>query len=109
MLVDTSGMQRVIAADPGSGRVTVEAGIKLHALGPQNARHGLALENQGDIDLQTLGGALATATHGAGARFGNLSTRVVGMRMVTASGDAVDLTNESHPEGPLPARVPLGA
>jgi L-gulonolactone oxidase len=109
LLVDTSGMQRVIDADAESGLVTVQAGIKLHALGPQNARHGLALENQGDIDAQALAGALATATHGTGARFGNLSTRVVGMRLVTASGDVVDLTHESDPEALLAARVSLGA
>jgi L-gulono-1,4-lactone dehydrogenase len=109
LLVDTSGMQRVIEADAESGLVTVQAGIKLHALGPQNARRGLALENQGDIDLQALGGALATATHGTGARFGNLSTRVVGMHVVTASGDVVDLTHESDPEGLRAARVSLGA
>jgi FAD-linked oxidoreductase len=109
LLVDTSGMQRVIDADAESGLVTVHAGIKLHALGPQNARHGLALENQGDIDAQALAGALATATHGTGARFGNLSTRVVGMRLVTATGDVVDLTHESDPEALLAARVSLGA
>lgn len=109
LLVDTSGLQRVIEADAETGLVTVQAGIKLHALGPQNARHGLALENQGDIDLQSLAGALATATHGTGSRFGNLSTRVVGMRLVTASGDIVDLTRESDPEALLAARVSLGA
>src|SRR5882672_6025658 len=105
LLVDTSGMQRVIAADAESGLVTVQAGITLRALGRENARHGLALENQGDIDAQALAGALATATHGTGARFGNLSTRVVGMRLVTASGDVVDLTHESDPEGLRAARV----
>jgi L-gulonolactone oxidase len=109
LLVDTSGMQRVIEADVGSGLVTVQPGITLHALGPQNARHGLALENQGDIDAQTLAGALATATHGTGAHFGNLSTRVVGMRLVTGSGDVVDLNHESDPEALLAARVSLGA
>jgi L-gulonolactone oxidase len=109
LLVDTSGMERVIDADAASGLVTVQAGITLHALGPQNARHGLALENQGDIDAQTLAGALATATHGTGARFGNLATRVVGMRLVIASGDVVDLTHESDPEALLAARVSLGA
>ena len=98
VLVDTSGMQRVIAADAESGLVTVQAGITLHALGLENASHGLALENQGDIDAQSLAGALATATHGTGVRFGNLSTRVVGMRLVTASGDVVDLT-EGRPGG----------
>src|SRR4051794_29271743 len=109
MLVDTSGLQRVVDADPASGLVTVQAGVKLHALGPANARVGLALENQGDIDTQALAGALATATHGTGARFGNLSTRVVGVRLVTATGDVVDLTRDTDPEGLLAARVSLGA
>jgi L-gulonolactone oxidase len=109
LLVDTTGMQRVIGADAESGLVTVQAGITLHALGLENARHGLALENQGDIDAQSLAGALATATHGTGARFGNLSTRVVAMRLVTASGDIVDVTRESDPEALRAARVSLGA
>jgi L-gulonolactone oxidase len=108
LLVDTSGMQRVIEADAESGLVTVQAGITLHDLGGQNARHGLALENQGDIDTQALAGALATATHGTGRRFGNLSTRVVGMRLVTATGDVVDVTQESDPETLRAARVSLG-
>lgn len=109
LMIDTTGLQRVVDVDPGSRRATVEAGIKLHALGPVLADHGLALENQGDIDAQSLAGALATATHGTGARFGNLSARVVGMRLVTASGAVVDLTEESDPEGLLAARVSLGA
>ena len=58
--------------------VTVEAGITLHDLGEELAARGLALENQGDVDPQTLAGAISTATHGTGARFGNLSSQVVG-------------------------------
>ncbi len=109
LMIDTSRMQRVIAVDTAARLVTVQAGIKLHALGPLNARHGLALENQGDIDAQALAGALATSTHGTGARFGNLSTRVVGMRLVSASGNIVEVSRESDPEGLLAARVSLGA
>ncbi|HEV7493643.1 D-arabinono-1,4-lactone oxidase [Baekduia sp.] len=109
VLVDTTGMHRVIDADAESGRVTVQAGITLHDLGLVNARHGLALENQGDIDAQTLAGALATATHGTGRRFGNLSTRVVGMRLVTASGDVVEVTEKSDAALLRAARVSLGA
>jgi L-gulonolactone oxidase len=108
-MVDTTGLGRLVHVEPGSRRVTVEAGIKLHALGPILAGHGLALENQGDIDAQALAGALATATHGTGARFGNLSARVVGLRLVTAAGEIVELTPESDPEGLLAARVSLGA
>ncbi|WP_328612079.1 D-arabinono-1,4-lactone oxidase [Amycolatopsis sp. NBC_00345] len=109
VLVDTSGLRRVLAADPGSGLVTVEAGIKLHELGKHLARLGLALENQGDIDAQALAGALATATHGTGARFGNLSSRVAGMRVVTASGEVVELTADTDPDGLRAARVSVGA
>jgi L-gulonolactone oxidase len=109
VMVDLAGMQRVLSADPETGLVTVDAGIRLHALGPQLAELGLALENQGDIDAQAIAGAVATATHGTGARFPNLSAQVVGMRLVTASGDAVDLSAESDPEAFLAARVSLGA
>ena len=109
LLIDTSAMNRVIQADPGSGRVTAQAGITLHALGPENARHGVGLENQGDIDAQSLAGALATATHGTGARFGNLSTRIHAMRLVTASGEILELTREMDPEALLAARVSLGS
>jgi L-gulonolactone oxidase len=109
LMIDTSGLRRLVGVDAGTRRVTVEAGIKLRALGPLLAEHELALENQGDIDAQSLGGALATATHGTGARFGNLSARVVGMRLVTAAGEVLDLTEESDPEALLAARVSLGA
>ena len=109
VLVQTSAMQRVIDADPASGLVRVQGGITLHQLGPLLAPRRLALENQGDIDTQTVAGALATATHGTGVRFGNLSTRVAAMRLVTASGDVVEVDRESDPDALLAARVSLGA
>ena len=60
-------MRRVLAVDGAD--VTVEAGITLHDLGEELAARGLALENQGDVDSQTLAGAISTATHGTGGRF----------------------------------------
>ena len=109
VLVDTAAMAQLLDADLTSLRVTVGAGITLHRLGPLLAERGLALENQGDIDVQALAGALATATHGTGSRFPNISARVVGMRLVNASGEVVELTSESDPEGLLAARVSLGS
>src|SRR3954467_11910413 len=83
-----------------------QAGMTLHALGPALAAHGLALENQGDIDAQTVAGALATGTHGTGATYRNLSANVVGMRLVDGRGDLVELTD---PEDLKAARVSIGA
>jgi FAD-linked oxidoreductase len=103
-LIDIGAMDRVLSQD--GPLVTVEAGITLHELGMALAERGLAMENQGDIDSQTLAGALSTATHGTGVRFANLSSQVVGMRLVTAQG-VVELTEgDDHLRA---ARVGAGA
>jgi L-gulono-1,4-lactone dehydrogenase len=109
LMIDIGRMDRVLEADPESGMVTVEAGITLHELGAQLAARGLAMENQGDIDAQTLAGAISTATHGTGSSFGNLSSQVRGVRLVTAVGEVAEITSESDPEALLAARVGLGA
>ena len=97
VLIDMSGMQRVLSVDQASGRATVEGGIKLDALGSQLARHGLALENQGDIDRQSIAGAIATATHGTGARLANLSAQIRGSKLVHIPG-AGHLSSVENPE-----------
>ena len=108
VIVDLSAMGGVLEADRDSGLVTVAGGAKLHALGPALAERGLALENQGDIDRQAIAGALATATHGTGARFPNLAAPVTAMRIVTASGEIAEIDG-SDPQALRAARVSLGA
>ena len=103
VLVDVGGMSRVLAQD--GELVTVEAGITLHELGEELASRGLAMENQGDIDRQTIAGAISTATHGTGARFANLSSQVAGLRLVTADGEVVEPAGDDL----RAARVGLGA
>ena len=105
VMLDLSRMRRVLAVD--GELVTVEAGITLGELGAQLAALGLAMENLGDIDRQTLAGAISTATHGTGARFRNLSAQVAGLRLVTAGGEVAELREGS--DELLSARVSLGA
>jgi FAD-linked oxidoreductase len=105
LMLDLSRMNRVLRVE--GELVTVQGGITLHELAAELAAHGLALENQGDIDLQTLAGAVATATHGTGAGFPNLSAQIAGMAMITAAGERVELSEGS--EELLAARVNLGA
>ncbi|BBY54892.1 FAD-binding protein [Mycobacterium koreense] len=106
VMIDMAGLQRVRAADPVSGLVTIEGGATLRSLGGRLAASGLGLANQGDIDAQTITGATATATHGTGARFPNLSAQLVSLRLVTADGEAVDVDGG---DDYLAARVSLGA
>jgi L-gulono-1,4-lactone dehydrogenase len=104
VMVDLSGMKRVLAVD--GSEVAVEGGITLRELGPALAGRGLALENQGDVDAQTIAGAISTATHGTGGRFANISSQVTGVRLVTATGEVVELREGDEL---LAARVSLGA
>jgi FAD-linked oxidoreductase len=109
VLVDLDRYGRVLDHDPAAGTVTVEAGIPLHRLCEELDRRGLAMENMGDINRQTLAGATQTGTHGTGLRFGNLSSQIAAMRLVTADGSVLDCSAETNPEVFAAARVGLGA
>jgi len=104
VMVDMSRMRRVLSVD--GLNVTVEAGITLHDLGAELRARGLAMENQGDVDPQTLAGAISTATHGTGGGFGNLSSQVVGVRLVDGAGALRDIRAGDELRA---ARVSLGA
>ena len=105
-LLSLERMDRVLDVDRASGLVRTEAGISLHRLVRELDGHGLALPNLGDVDAQSLAGALATGTHGTGVRLGNLSTAVEDMELVLADGS--ERTVDGGDELPA-ARVGLGA
>lgn len=102
-------MDRVLDVDRASGLVRVEAGITIHELSAALAGHGLALENLGDIDVQSIAGAIATATHGTGRRLGNIPSQVVEVELVTGEGDVVCCSAEEDTDAWRAARVSLGA
>jgi L-gulono-1,4-lactone dehydrogenase len=109
VLVDLSDYGRVLGHDAALDQVTVEAGIPLHRLSDELDARGLALENMGDIDRQSISGATQTATHGTGLRFRNLSAQIVGMRLVTADGSVLECSASENTDFFDAARVGLGA
>ena len=102
-------LDRLLDVDATSGTVTVGAGIPLHRLTPLLDEHGLAMENLGDIDRQTLAGATSTGTHGTGGRFGGIATQIRGLEIVLADGSVVTTSADERPELLEVARVGLGA
>jgi L-gulonolactone oxidase len=99
----------LIRLDTVSGLVTVQAGMQLKRLNRLLGEAGLGLTNLGDIDEQTVAGAMATGTHGTGARFGGLATQLRALELVLADGEVLTCSATENPEIFSAARVNLGA
>ncbi|WP_235948651.1 FAD-binding protein [Candidatus Frankia alpina] len=94
----------LVALDGGSGLVTVRGGMTLRRLNRLLAEAGLALTNQGHGEQATIAGAIATGTHGTGARYGSLSTQVRALEVVLADGKVVTCSRGNAPScSPPPA------
>ena len=108
-LLSLDRLADVLDVDSASGLVQVQAGITIHELSRRLDAHGLAMENLGDIDVQSIAGAISTATHGTGARLPNISAQVVELTLVLADGSTLACSPEHDPEVFRAARVGLGA
>ena len=106
VLVSLDAMDKVLAIDLQRGIVRVQAGKRLAAFCAEMAGAGLTLPILGSIAAQSLGGLVATGTHGSSLRHGNLATQIVAMRLVNGDGDVVVL-DEGDPRL-AGARVSLG-
>lgn len=106
VLLDLTDLSGLVNVDRERSRVTLLAGTRLHQVPHLLAPYGLAMENLGDIDRQSISGAISTGTHGTGARFGGVATQVRGATLVTASGDLLKVDENENTEL-LPA-VALG-
>ena len=107
-MIDLAALSGTIDADPASGLVKVRAGTVLADLNEELHRLGLAMENLGDIDRQTIAGAISTGTHGTGAKLRNISAQVEAVELVGADGGVREL-DSSGPDLLRAARVGLGA
>ena len=87
----------MIDADPASGLVKVGAGTVLADLNEELHGLGLAMENLGDIDRQTIAGAISTGTHGTGAELRNISAQVEALELVLADGSVRELDGADDP------------
>lgn len=94
---------------PTGAHVTVLAGTPLHQLNELLWSRGLAMRNLGDVDAQSVAGAISTGTHGTGAAFTGLAGLVVGLQIVLADGSVVDCSAEQDADLFQAARLGLGA
>ncbi len=99
----------IVSVDREAMTVTALAGTPLHLLNTGLEALGLSLHNMGDIDQQTVAGAISTGTHGTGGLVASLSAQVAGLDLVTGDGSLLRTTEAENPEVLAAARVGLGA
>lgn len=105
-LLELTELSGIASVDRERSRVRLLAGTRLHRIPALLAPYGLAMTNLGDIDRQSIAGAISTGTHGTGARFGGIATQVVAATLVTGEGELLTIDDDHEPEL-LPA-VALG-
>ncbi len=107
-LVSLDKYQGIESIDFEKMQATVYAGTKIKYLGELLHENGLAMENLGDIDVQSIAGAIGTGTHGTGINLGIIPTQVVGLSLVTASGEVLECSAEKNPHIFKAAQLSLG-
>ncbi len=95
-LVSLNGFDQVDHLAPG--QVRIGAGGRLETVSAELHALGHAFTNMGDINDQTLGGALATATHGTGLRFGCYSSMLAGLTLIDGRGEKRVIPRETEPD-----------
>ncbi|MEW6116535.1 MAG: D-arabinono-1,4-lactone oxidase [Nitrospirota bacterium] len=108
ILISMERLKGVESHDTSVREVTIKSGMMLREANRAFLDLGLALENLGDVDLQSLGGAIGTGTHGTGKRLHILSHHLIGGRLINGRGELIEFSMERDPDFVLAARVVLG-
>lgn len=108
LIVCLEDMDGAMTIAPDRKTARIPAGWSIKRLTAALADEGLALANQGDVNPQSLAGAMATATHGTGRDLGNLATFARGFRLIGADGEATWCDAQTNPELFEAQRLSLG-
>lgn len=96
ILMSLEHLSGIETIDHDNHIATVWAGTTLKDLGILLHEQGYAMENLGDINDQSIAGAISTGTHGTGINFGSLSTQVTQLTVITASGDIMEVSESTN-------------
>lgn len=108
-LISLDNYKGLINVDKEKMEVTVKAGTKISEFGQMAFKHGVAQENLGDIDKQSLAGAISTGTHGTGISFKNIPSQLTAIKFINGKGEIVYCSETENPELFKAAQISLGS
>jgi len=107
-LIHLRHFKKLLKYDVQQQTATFQSGISVHEANAALQAVGLALFNTGDVDVQTLAGAIATGTHGSGRTLQNMASVLCAARVVNSCGDVSVYSDDLHPDILRALRVSLG-
>lgn len=107
-LLSLSELEGALQFNADKSRVWAPAGWSLAKLTAALWEEGASLINQGDVNPQSLAGAIGTGTHGTGAELGSISTAARGFRLMMPDGSVVTCSESERPDLFQAARLSLG-
>lgn len=90
-MISLDGLPDDVVIDPASSTVELNPAMTYGRLAPMLRERGLALHNLASLPHISVGGAIATGTHGSGDRLGNLATAVHAIDILRSDGEIVHL------------------
>ncbi len=108
-LISLDSLSGIEQIDEANGMVTVLGGTRLYQLGEGLGLAGYAQENLGDINVQSIAGAISTGTHGTGVGFGSIPSQVVELTIVTGTGEILTVSEKQNGDYFKACLVSLGS
>lgn len=108
VIISLQRLRGVETVDQSTNTVSVWGGTTLKELGEALAAQGYAMENMGDINLQSIAGAISTGTHGTGIHLGNIPTQITSLTIMNTEGELVTINHHSNPDLLAAAQISLG-
>lgn len=90
-------LERPTVISTWSDRVRVNANARLHELSEALGAQGQAFRNLGDINVQSLAGAMSTATHGTGQKMPCIAAEMTGAQLLSGTGDLIEIEAQDLP------------
>ena len=109
ILISLDEYQGIVSLDKANYTAVVKAGTKLKLLGELLHEQELAMENMGDINVQSIAGALSTGTHGTGVTFKTLANQMLEITLVNGKGETVVCSEQQNRDLFKAAQISLGA
>lgn len=108
-LISLEGMNGLVRHDKQALTATFRAGTRIASTGPLLKAVNQGLVNEADINMQSIGGAISTATHGTGRKLTCYSGTVTELRLVLADGSIVECSKDRNTDLFNAARVGVGS